>query len=373
MHNTNQTTSATRRQFLSASTAGVAATLALPTIVTAKKTESGRPVVGSGEHTYELQHDWPQLPSKFNWQVTHNVAVDKSGNLYVIHEGDAKQKDHPSIFVFDPHGKFIRAFGAQFQGGGHGIEVREEGSEEFLYIAAYQQVKAIAKLTLTGDTIWYRRAPIESGRYAKGEATHINKTWGRDRFMPTNFAFLNESEGGGFFLADGYGAHCIHRYDDDGNWQSTFGKPGKADGEFNLPHGLWIDRRGEGAAKVAVADRANSRLQWFTLDGKHVKTQDGYLLPANIDTHGDVMLVPDLKARVTLLDKNDEVIVHLGDNSEWREKVLADGMKLRRTPDDWVAGKFLHPHDACFDAEGNIFLAEWVSTGRITKLRRVGA
>jgi len=30
----------------------------------------------------------------------------------------------------------------------------------------------------------------------------------------------------------------------------------------------------------------------------------------------------------------------------------------------------VHPHDACFDSDGNLFVAEWVSAGRITKLRR---
>jgi hypothetical protein len=73
---------------------------------------------------------------------------------------------------------------------------------------------------------------------------------------------------------------------------------------------------------VVVADRANKRLQWFTLEGKHLKTLDGFILPANIDAHGDVLLVPDLSARITLLDKNDEVIVHLGEDPEWREQVL---------------------------------------------------
>ena len=40
-------------------------------------------------------HDWPQLPDRFTWQTTHNVAVDKAGNLYVIHEGRADAADHP--------------------------------------------------------------------------------------------------------------------------------------------------------------------------------------------------------------------------------------------------------------------------------------
>jgi hypothetical protein len=28
-------------------------------------------------------------------------------------------------------------------------------------------------------------------------------------------------------------------------------------------------------------------------------------------------------------------------------------------------------HDACFDKDGNIIVAEWVQSGRVTKLRRV--
>ncbi|MBC7820938.1 MAG: twin-arginine translocation signal domain-containing protein, partial [Planctomycetaceae bacterium] len=122
-----------RRQFLTTAAAGTAAIVAAPAVITASKADKPL-IVGEGEHRFEVQHEWPQLPDKYTWQTTHNVAVDKSGNLYVIHEGRADLKDHPSIFVFDSEGKFIRAFGAQFQGGGHGIEIRQEGSDEFLYV-----------------------------------------------------------------------------------------------------------------------------------------------------------------------------------------------------------------------------------------------
>ena len=84
------------------------------------------------------------------------------------------------------------------------------------------------------------------------------------------------------------------------------------------------------------------------------------------------MLVPDLASRVTLLDKDDKVIVHLGEDPEWRARVGKEGLRNKANGEGWVAGKFLHPHDACFDAAGNIFVAEWVNTGRITKLRKVG-
>ena len=54
----------------------------------------------------------------------------------------------------------------------------------------------------------------------------------------------------------------------------------------------------------------------------------------------------------------------------WRKKVL-DGFKVRGQPKEWVAGKFVHPHDAAFDKDGNIFVVEWVSTGRVSFLKKV--
>jgi hypothetical protein len=357
-----------RRRFVSAVATGAAA-LSMPRVLTAQKSDQ-QLVIGAGAHRYEVLHHWPQLPDKYSWQTTHNVAVDRAGLLYVIHEGRENLKDHPSIFVFDDQGRFVRAFGNQFQGGGHGLEVRTEGSEQFLYVTGYQQLKNFAKLTLHGELVWEKRAPMDSQIYPKGEDTAPKKRWGRDAFMPTNYAFLPD---GGFFLADGYGSYRIHRYDKNGKWLSMFGEPGKGDGQFNTPHGVWIDERPGRTASVVVADRANKRLQWFTLEGKHLRTLDGFILPANIDSRGDVLLVPDLSARITLLDKDDKVITHLGEDPAWREQVLKDNMKLRgsKTGEEWVSGKFLHPHDACFDAAGNIFVAEWVHTGRITKLRKV--
>ena len=118
------------------------------------------------------------------------------------------------------------------------------------------------------------------------------------------------------------------------------------------------------------SDRANKRLQWFGMDGSHVKTLDGFLFPADIDVQGEWMLVPDLHARITILNLQNEVVAQLGDDEAWRTQVLADNFAMRARPDQWQPGRFVHPHDACFDAEGNIYVAEWVKTGRVTKLVR---
>jgi len=359
-----------RRRFMQTSAVGVAA-LAAPAIATAKKSGSN-PTVGSGEHHYEVLHHWPQLPAKFSWQTTHNVAIDSEGLLYVIHEGRADQPDHPAVFVFDTNGQYVRSFGAEFQGGGHGIEIRNEGGQDFIYLVGYKKVRSFAKFDLRGERLWRKGAPMGAGGYADGEekTIHAEDIWEHDRFQATNIAFHPD---GGFFLADGYGSYRIHRYDKEAHWLSTFGEIGTEEGQFQLPHGLCIDDRGEGDPLLVVSDRVNARLQWFTLDGKHVRTQGDFLLPANNAILGPLMVVPDLGGRVTLLDKDNRVIAHLGDDAK---RILADKKEhntfhIRTDESTWQPGKFIHPHDACFDAEGNIFVAEWVGTGRVTKLRKL--
>lgn len=352
-----------RRGFTGAIALGAVAAAATPALARVRQSAK-ETIIGSGEHTFRVDHHFAKLPDRFTWQTTHNVAVDGAGNLYVIHEGRKEQKDHPAIFVFDAAGAFIRAFGSQFQGGGHGIEVRKEGNEEFLYVCGYQQVKAFAKLTLAGETVWYRKAPMESGCYAAGEDVSTTPTWTREGFLPTNVAFL---EDGGFLLADGYGTFKIHRYDKDAKWISCFGGAGDGKGTFNTAHGLWVDRRPGREPTIVVTDRAHDTLQVFSMDGVYRETLGGFGLPANVDSWRNLLVVPELKACVTLLGPDNKPVAKLGDGVAR----LGEVENLRGQPDKWVDGQFVHPHDACFTPAGDIFVAEWVATGRVTKLEKV--
>lgn len=360
-----------RRKFLGTATT-TAIAMGVPAIHVAGKStreSGGETVIGQDDYQYRADHRWAKLPDKYHWQDTHNVAVDSANNAYVIHEGRSNLKDHPSIFVFDAEGKFVRAFGSQFQGGGHGIEVRQEGSDEFLYVAAYQGVKAFAKMTLQGEIVWYQKAPMESGVYAPGQDTSTNSSWNRKGFLPTNFAFPDAyTNDGGFFLADGYGSYQIHRFDKDANWVSSFGGPGDGKGTFNLPHGLWVDRRPGREPSIAVADRAHHKLQYFKLDGTYLETIDGFDRPANIDTHENLMVVAELTARVTLFDETNKIVARF-DGGYDRHK--NGKLNLPAKPELWHEGHFMTPHDACFDREGNLLVVERVPTGRVTKLTRV--
>ena len=172
---------------------------------------------------------------------------------------------------------------------------------------------------------------------------------------------------GGFLLSDGYGSFWIHRYDKEGNWLSKFGGPGKGKGTFQTPHGIWVDDR-NGKETVVICDRARHTVQFLDLEGKHLQTIDGFGLPANADTWNDLLMIPELHARISLLDKSNKVVARLGDDVE---NVVTHKKVSRVNSKTWKLGKFVHPHDACFSPQGDIFVAEWVQTGRISKLKRI--
>jgi hypothetical protein len=347
-----------RRTFLknAATAAGATAlTGAGPTILRAADDATrNRPVIGTGSHRYECIHDWGRLPDGVTWQTTHGVTVDRDGLIYIKQMGSG---DTPmdTIHVFDPQGRHVRSFGKEYHKGGHGIDIRREGRDEYLYLSDTHN-RQVVKTTMKGEVVWKMSYPQEAGVYKNVEG-----------YRPTNVAF---APNGGFYIGDGYGSHYIHQYDKDAKWVRTWGGDGTEPGKMKTPHGLWLDNRPGREPSLVVADRANARLQYFTLDGKHIGFVQDVLFPAHFDIRRDVLLVPDLHARVTLLDKNNKPIVHLGDDPVWREEVKK--FQIRRDPKTWVPGKFVHPHDACFDRDGNIFVVEWVETGRVTKLRRVG-
>lgn len=358
-----------RRDFLrtSASTAAVAATG--PTLLgVTRRTENKAPVVGTGEHTYECHHSWGQLPADYGWQTTHNVAIDSQGLVYITHQGTKGTKHNmDTVLVFDPKGKFVRSFGKEWHYGGHGIEIRKEGSEEFIYLSnTWTPELKLVKTNLKGETVWTKGRP-ECKEYEDPKAN----------YNPTNICWLPD---GGFNVGDGYGSHYLFNYDRDGKLVRVFGGAGAEPGKLRTPHGQWLDDRDKANPVLVVCDRANARLQTFALDGTPIsatKPGEVVLFPAHAKTRGEVLMVPDLHTRVSLFDRQNRVMTHLGEDPIWREKVVGSlgkgkGPAIRTQPKEWPGGRFVHPHDAAFDKDGNIFVVEWVSTGRVTFLRKVG-
>ena len=334
----------TRREFLVRS-ATAATTLALGSIVLA---DDQKIILGSGGHKYEWIPDWLTPPANMKYGDTHGLAQDSRGKIYLSHTVHPTSECPDGVAVFDEHGKFLTSWGPQFRGGSHGLDLRKEGHEEFLYHCDTNR-RVFCKSTLDGKILWEQGLPKEAGVYDDKHA-----------FVPTNIAF---APNGDFFVADGYGSSYIHKFDMQGNYKLTFAGPGSEQGKTNCPHGIWLDDR-DHHPKLAVADRANHRIQYFDLDGKSMGfVTDGMRLPCHFNLRGHEMLVPDLDSIVTILDEKNKVVVQLGDGAP---------SNLRDHPrTDFIPGKFIHPHDAIFLRNGDILVAEWVPIGRITLLKKV--
>jgi len=347
----NMTTSPllTRRAFMKTGILATAA-IAAPSILRAEdKAGSRNPILGEGEHTYECIHDWGELPSSIKYGNTHGVCQDAQRRIIIKHTiGEGSEKDD-AIVVFDDRGKFIRSWGAEFKGGAHGLHINREGTDQYLYLADPKR-HLMVKTTVEGNEIFRIGFPEESGLYENG-----------DSYRPTNVA---TAPNGDFYVADGYGKSWIHQYTAEAKYIRSFGGPGKERGQTLCSHGLMVDARGDKPVLV-VADRTNRRLQYFTLDGRHVCfVKDELRAPCHFHQRNSELLIPDLESRVTIFDRNNKLIVHLGDGGHYKD--------LRTKPRDaFTPGEFVAPHSAIYDHEGNIFVVEWVEVGRVTKLRRV--
>ena len=90
---------------------------------------------------------------------------------------------------------------------------------------------------------------------------------GANRFdKPTDVAVHPRSRE--VYVADGYGNSRVAVFSYTGQYLREFGEAGSGPGQFRVPHGLAIDKRGD----VYVADRENSRVQVFTAAGTHKAT-----------------------------------------------------------------------------------------------------
>src|SRR5579884_3127070 len=283
------------------------------------KSGNRTPTLGEGQHTYAVTHDWGDLPADIRYGNTHGVCVDSHDRVYILHTVYSLSEKPDSMVVFDEKGRFIKSWGKEFRGGAHGLYIRKEGNAEFLYLCDIQR-GLVVKTTLDGEEVFSLGYPKESEPYAKP---------GPDgkplKYSPTNLAI---APNGDVYVGDGYGSSYINQYDANGKYIRTFGGPGHDAGQLLCPHGIMIDTRGAEPV-VVVADRSNKRIQRFTLDGKHIDFLYGTNAPChfNVYKNGDCV-VPDLFARVTIMDRDNRIIEHLGDDSS------SDYMQTRKLTRD---------------------------------------
>lgn len=300
---------------------------------------------GSADCLYETVANWCHVPEgRDGLGPTHGaIVLDRDGDIYC-----SMDSGEFGILVYRSDGLLIRQIGKDLAGI-HGMCICEEDGRQVIY-AAHLRDAQVLKLSLEGEILWAMNGPpLESGKYEDPKL-----------YKPTAIAV---APNGNIYVADGYGTNWIHRFDATGKYLASFGGRGEQNGEFRTCHGLALDTRGE-RPLLLVCDRENRRLQHYDLDGNFVATvTENLRRPCSVAFFGDRVAVAELEGRVTILDGSNNPIAHLGDNpdrSQWAN--------FRVPAEKWQQGIFTAPHAAAFDKEGNLYVMDWNSSGRISRL-----
>ena len=274
----------------------------------------------------------------FNWP--HGVAVDASGNVYVV---DANQD---RIQKFDSSGAFLMMWGWGVQNGSSAFQVCTSGCQEGLpgpgvgqldhpwgvavdatanvYVADYFNHR-VQKFDGNGTFLRMWGWGVQDGSTEFQVCTSGCQKGlpgiGLGQFSsPTGVAV--DSSGNAYVCQVGNAR--VQVFDSLGAFLSKWGAYGTADGEFDGPEGLAVDSLGN----VYVADTGNHRIQKLDNSGNFVTkwgtygTGEGeFDKPESVavDSWGNVYVTELLNHRVQKFDSNGAFLV------EWGTKGGADG------------------------------------------------
>ncbi len=309
-------------------------------------------IIGNDEFKYEWVDNWVKIPetesAKENGR-THGIVISEEGNIIIFNQAD------PAVLEYDPEGRLVNSWGHRFTGA-HGLTLTKEDGKEYLWLTD-QYSGEVIKTTLSGEEVLIIKKP------------NLN-IYSENEYSPTWAAVFEERFGGNgdIWLSDGYGSNFIHQYNKEGIYlKSINGEKGDA-GKFNCPHSIFFDTRKK-EPELYVADRGNKRFQVFDPDGNYKRTFGDDVLgcPCGGVIKDKLLYVPELCARIAVLDENDQLITYLGRNEEVCEVPgWPDHEKKFIEP-----GKFNSPHDIAVDGDDNLYVVEWIKGGRVTKLKRV--
>jgi DNA-binding beta-propeller fold protein YncE len=242
---------------------------------------------------------WGQpLPAGMDWKslkLLADVTYDPNGQGSMLVVVQPPKPTDPSVWVFDLNGKFLRSWGANLFSQAYHASIDRFG---YIWIADNKD-NIVCKFTEDGKLL------MTLGK--KGVA---GDNTSHDLFNgPTDVAV---AANGDLFVADGYGNSRIVKFDKDGKFLLMIGgSNGTAIGQFNLPHHVDINSKGE----LVVMDRMNKRIQFWSQDGKFLRQWDdiewGY--PSGMQIMpDDTLYIGDSDGNSFKIVKDDKVLDAVG-------------------------------------------------------------
>jgi hypothetical protein len=279
-----------------------------------------------------------------------DVAISSNGDIYV----SLMQGLRSGVQVYSADGTYLRNLPnapADF----HGFVIHKGEDGEFLYGPQLSGGKLL-KMTLEGEVVM--TIPGES---IPKEFWVVNP---KNKQAVLRLTGCTVAKNGDIFVTDGYSSDYVHRFNAKGEYLATFG--GKAAPyNFKTLHKIAIDNRFD-PPRIVGTDRANNRVVHLSLEGELIgEIATGLLLPAAAVVQGDYLAVGELKGRVSVFDKENQVVARLGENTNPEE---SGTNKIE--PAQWKVGIVNAPHGVAFSPNGDLYVSEYSVHGRVLKFAK---
>jgi len=365
------------------------ALLVVPVLAVAQ--DAGQPT-NDAPNNYNTIKDYFKLPDGRTWGSTSAVDIDKDGTSIWVAErcgphtpsGNScldrttgKMSDLPSVLKFDSSGKLVKSFGAGLLIFPHGIHVDKDGN---VWVTDGQDDAPVPARGAGGAG--RGAAGAEGGRGAapaapigpRPGATHGNQVF---KFSPDGKVLLTLGKPGGaaspdyfyqpndvitapngdIFVSEGHGAgnNRVLKFDKTGKFIKEWGKLGTGPGDFDQPHALAFDSKGQ----LYVGDRNNNRVQVFDQNGKYITEYKQWSRPSGLFIKNDILYSADSESES--VSQN-----HYGWKRGIRWGSLKDGKIVGFIPDpETGSNKDATPfrgtsaaEGVAVDKDGNIYGAE---------------
>jgi sugar lactone lactonase YvrE len=179
------------------------------------------------------------------------VATNSKGHVFVYHRSAPTSK----LWEFDQNGNFLKEIGKNYYGFEFAHSVRVDPQDNIWTVD--EGTNMVTKFSPDGKVLMVlgRRPPAIGGAVA----TRTGPNPPAEKYIFCRPTDVGWDPQGNIFVSDGYCNNRVVKYDPQGRFLAQAGseKPGKGLGEFNLPHGMQVDGKGN----VWVADRSNFRYQ----------------------------------------------------------------------------------------------------------------
>jgi len=307
----------------------------------------------NGFNALEFEKDWPALPDSLRLGDPTGIGIDSNQNIFVFHRGDRDWplvgsmpgsyiKSKTILMLERISGKILNRWGDNIFIMPHGLTVDANNNIWVTDVGLHQ----VFKFTHEGKLLM----KLGEAKVPGNDMLHFNQ--------PTDIAVSTD---GSFYVSDGYGNGRIIKFSPTGKYLFQWGKKGKKEGEFNIPHGICLDEK----ENIYVADRENNRIQVFDSTGKFIKQWKH----KNLE-----------KSYSITFDKVNKNFIAVDDAASWLGlKHNGSGIILFNSAGDLLnhSGRTREHkdsqclyHDVSIDKEGNIYVGDIIGN-RIRKFRRL--